>query len=425
MTGRDIVIAALLGAEEFAFATAPLVVLGCDMMRVCNLDTCPAGIATQNPELRKNFAGKPEYVENLMRFLAEEVREHMARIGVKTFKELIGRVELLRQRTRTFNEKARTIDLSELLYQMRTANNEDERYFSRPQEHRLESSLDVNTLLPLCRDTIECGDRSSYRLKINNTNRTAGCILSSEIVKKYGPKGLKEDTVTLEFDGSAGQSFGAFLINGVTLKLNGEGNDYLGKGCCGGKIIVAPSARKINAFEGQIIIGNVAFYGATAGQAYIRGGAGERFCVRNSGLTAVVEGVGDHACEYMTGGCAVILGETGRNFGAGMSGGTAYVYDPENKFINNCNVSGINVAPLGPEDKKHLRGLLEKHKKYTGSLKAAAVLKAYETESARFVKVIPKDYQRILEAYSEADKASLTGEEKLLYAFNKVTANKE
>ncbi|MDR3076143.1 MAG: glutamate synthase large subunit, partial [Synergistaceae bacterium] len=328
LTGRDVVIAGLLGGEEFGFSSAVLVALGCDMMRVCNLDTCPVGIATQNPALRKKFSGKPEHVENFMRFLATEVREWMAMVGAHTFNELIGHVELLRVKYKINNEKARTVDLSGLLSQPSSIDRKEDRYFHFPQEHMLQRSLDRNTLIPLCMPRLERGEKIVSRFAIDNTNRTIGAMLSGEIVRKYGTDGLPDGSVWLMFDGCAGQSFGAFLTRGVTLELRGQANDHVGKGMSGGRIIISPpDGWKPEAGE-NVIIGNVAFYGATSGEAYIRGVAGERFCVRNSGVTAVAEGVGDHGCEYMTSGVAVILGPTGRNFGAGMSGGVAYVYDP-------------------------------------------------------------------------------------------------
>jgi glutamate synthase (ferredoxin) len=421
LTGRDIVVAALLGAEEFAFATAPLVVLGCDMLRVCNLDTCPVGIATQNPELCKRFAGKPEYVENLMRFLAREVREWMARIGVRKFEDLVGHVELLRQNPSAINDKAKTVDLSGLLYQPKAVDNAGARRFTQPQDHALRRTADQNTLLSLCRSAIERkGAKARYSLPVNNRNRTIGCMLSSEIVRAHGAEGLPDAAVALRFDGSAGQSFGAFLAKGVELTLYGESNDHVGKGLSGGRIIVRPPEDSSFDAAENIIIGNVALYGATAGEAYIRGVAGERFCVRNSGATAVAEGVGDHGCEYMTGGRVAILGKVGRNFAAGMSGGIAYVFDPEAVFVQNCNGEGLIVGPLDGDDRKELKRLLEAHLAYTGSDRAKAILDDFPAMAKVFLKIIPEGYKRILAAMEEAKKRKLNGEERVLFAFEKV-----
>jgi glutamate synthase (ferredoxin) len=419
LTGRDIVIAALLGAEEFAFATAPLVALGCDMMRVCNLDTCPVGIASQNPELCKRFAGKPEYVENLMRFLAQETREVMARMGVRRFADLIGRVEFLHRNPTDINDKAKTVDLSKLLCRPTVAAGAGGR-FTQPQDHALQRTVDRNTLLSLCRTAIEKKGRVRYELPVNNRNRTIGCMLSSEIVRAHGAEGLPDAAVRLRFDGSAGQSFGAFLAKGVELTLCGESNDHVGKGLSGGRIIVIPPADASFDPGENIIIGNVALYGATAGEAYIRGVAGERFCVRNSGATAVAEGVGDHGCEYMTGGKVVILGKTGRNFAAGMSGGVAYVMDFASSFMQNCNREGLCIDALDGNDKKELKRLLEAHLLYTGSARAKAVLDDFNASVKCFLKIIPEGYRRILAALDEAKDQKLQGEDRLLYAFGKV-----
>jgi glutamate synthase domain-containing protein 3 len=390
LTGRDIVIAALLGAEEFGFATSVLVALGCDMMRVCNLDTCPVGIATQNPDLRKKFNGKPEYVENFFLFLAQEVREWMALMGMHKFTELIGHVELLRVKYKINNEKARTVDLSGLLFQPSSIESTEDRFFHYPQAHKLKKSLDRNTLLPLCFPNLESAERITSRLGITNSNRTVGCMLSSEITRSFGIDGLPDDTIRLVFDGSAGQSFGAFLAKGVTLELHGEANDHVGKGLSGGRIIITPPDDANYGSGDNVIIGNVALYGATSGEAYVCGVAGERFCVRNSGATAVAEGIGDHGCEYMTGGRAVILGPTGRNFGAGMSGGEAYVYDPDEKLKGNSNLGMIGFTALSEEDAEVLMEILKKHRSYTGSSRALGILENFEREIASFVKVVPK-----------------------------------
>ncbi|MDR1136155.1 MAG: glutamate synthase large subunit [Clostridiales Family XIII bacterium] len=423
LTGRDIIIAALLGAEEFAFATAPLVVMGCDMMRVCNLDTCPVGIATQNPELCKKFYGKPEYIVNLMRFLAQETREWMARIGVRSFNDLVGHVELLKQADIDINDKASTVDLSGLLYQPKAVDYAGARYFTKPQDHALGVTVDKNTLLSLCRPAIEHrGVKASYHLPLNNKNRTVGCMLSSEIVRRHGAEGLPDASIRLRFDGSAGQSFGAFLIKGVELELHGDSNDHVGKGLSGGRIIVRPPENAVFDPGENIIIGNVALYGATGGEAYIRGVAGERFGVRNSGASAVVEGVGDHGCEYMTGGCVVILGRTGRNFAAGMSGGIAFVWDVDKAFKEKCNMSMVSLSAVDKQDLIKLKEMLEKHLAYTGSGRARTILENFAQEAKSFVKVIPNDYKKVLDALDDARAQKLPADEHMLYAFNKVVS---
>ena len=423
LTGRDVAVAALLGAEEFGFATGPLISLGCVMMRVCNLDTCPVGIATQNPKLRKRFCGKPEYVENFMRFIAQDLREWMAKIGVKTVEEMIGHVERLSQKPLHHNEKewkARNVDLSSLLYQPKICSNDFERYHNVSQDHELEKTLDQNTLLTLCHPAIYHGKTVESKLAIQNTDRVTGTILSSEITRVHGEEGLPDDQIRLHFVGSAGQSFGAFLAPGVTLKLSGDCNDYIGKGLSGGKIIVVPKDEaKFDASE-NVIAGNVAFYGAISGEAYIRGVAGERFCVRNSGITAVVEGIGDHGCEYMTGGRVAVLGKTGRNFAAGMSGGIAYVYDPDETFLENCNTEMVLVEQVSAkEDQDELKKMIQKHAELTGSPVAEKILKNRELK--KFKKVIPKDYKRVLEVLKEEDQKGTDREEALLIAFETVT----
>ena len=327
-TGRDVVIAALLGAEEFGFATTALVTLGCIMMRVCHLDTCPVGVATQNPELRAKFAGDPEYVVNFMRFIAQEMREHMAELGFRTVNEMVGRADRIEMRRAVEHLKAQGMDYSAILYQPKVGP-EVGRYCQIPQNHGLENALDNQVLLDLAAPALERKEKVKATLDIRNTNRVVGTILGSEVTRRYGPQGLPEDTIHFHFQGSAGQSFGAFIPPGMTLELEGDANDYFGKGLSGGKVMLYPPEDSTFAPEENIIVGNVAFYGATNGEAYIRGMAGERFCVRNSGVRAVVEGVGDHACEYMTGGRVVVIGKTGRNFAAGMSGGIAYVLDED------------------------------------------------------------------------------------------------
>jgi glutamate synthase (ferredoxin) len=417
MTGRDVAIAAMLGAEEFGFATAPLVVLGCVMMRVCNLDTCPAGIATQNPLLRKNFSGKPEYVENFMRFIAQELREHMASLGVRKLVDLVGRTDLLQMESAANNPKTKGLDYSKIFYRPDVPNDWG-RYKQRSQEHSLEDSLDSRVLLDLCRPALERGEKVNVSLPIRNVNRVVGTILGAEITKRYGSKGLPEDTVHLKFVGSAGQSFGAFLPRGVTLCIEGDSNDHLGKGLSGGKIVVYPPANSHFKPEDNIIIGNVGFYGATGGEAYVCGMAGERFCVRNSGVTAVVEGVGDHACEYMTGGKVAVLGRTGRNFGAGMSGGVAYVFDADGNFPSRVNREMVDLEELSdPAEIAALRELIHRHVKATGSARGKHILAGWSGSVKRFVKVMPRDYRRMLLAIDKASQAGLDGEEALMAAF--------
>jgi glutamate synthase (ferredoxin) len=415
-TGRDVVIAALLGAEEFGFATAPLVTLGCIMMRVCHLNTCPAGVATQDPRLRQNFTGDPAHTVNFMRFIAQEVREIMAELGFRTLNEMIGRTDVLEAQQAVDHWKAKGIDLSKILYQPEVGD-EVGRYCQIPQDHGLENSLDLRVLLDLCQPAIAYGEKVTATLPIKNTNRVVATILGNEITKRHW-EGLPEDTVYLNFHGSAGQSFGAFVPKGVTLNLSGDANDYVGKGLSGGKIIIAPPPESTFAAEDNIIIGNVAFYGATAGEAYISGIAGERFCVRNSGVTTVVEAVGDHGCEYMTGGTVVILGSTGRNFAAGMSGGVAYVLDEAGDFASRCNRQMVNLEPLeDPEEITDLHQLIQRHADYTGSAKAKRVLAAWEAMLPQFIKVMPKDYKRVLQAIKDAIAAGLTGDDALTAAF--------
>ncbi|HML97229.1 MAG TPA: glutamate synthase large subunit [Tepidiformaceae bacterium] len=395
-TGRDVVIAALLGAEEFGFATAPLVVMGCIMMRVCHLDTCPVGIATQNPELRAKFAGRPEHVINFFRFIAEEVREHMAQLGFRTLDEMIGRSDLLDVRRAVNHWKAQGLDLSAILYRPEVGPEVAIRRVAE-QDHGLARALD-NELIRLCQPAIERGEKVTLDLPIRNTNRTVGTMLGSELTRRYGMSGLPDDTIDIQFHGSAGQSFGAFLPSGITLRLEGDTNDYAGKGLSGGKLIVCPPEVEGFIPEENIVIGNVALYGATSGAAFFRGVAGERFMVRNSGAVGVVEGTGDHGCEYMTGGRAVIIGQTGRNFGAGMSGGIAYVLDEEGDFATRCNLEMVGLEALEePEDLDLVKGLLERHVEYTDSAVARRILEDWPAMANRFVKVMPKEYRRVLE----------------------------
>ncbi len=417
MTGRDVVLAALLGAEEFGFATAPLVVLGCVMMRICNLDTCPVGVATQNPELRKNFKGQPEHLVNFMRFIAQQVRELMAELGFRTINEMVGQTQALESIADQSHGKAATLDLASLLYQPAVPASYG-RYCSKQQDHRLEQSLDMTKLLGICKPALDSGASVTAHLPVQNTNRVVGTILGSEITRKYGAAGLPEDTIRLYFNGSAGQSFGAFLPKGVTMTLSGDTNDHLGKGLSGGKLIVAPPPGSFFPAEKNVITGNVALYGAIAGEAYLRGVAGERFAVRNSGATAVVEGVGDNGCEYMTGGKVVVLGRVGRNFAAGMSGGIAYVFDESGYFPRRCNTQMVMLEKLeDAEEIEMLRQLIEKHLLLTQSAVAAKMLADWENTHGHFVRVIPKDYKRMIRYITDFRKQGLEEEEAIMAAF--------
>jgi len=415
-TGRDVVIAALLGAEEFGFATGPLVAMGCIMMRVCHLDTCPVGVATQNPELRRRFTGKPEDVVNFMRFIAQDVREHMAALGARTLDELVGRTDLLTVHQQTGHPKAAGLDLSALLFRP-DVGPEVGRICTQAQDHGLEHTLDRTTLLNLCAPALESGAPVEATLPIRNIHRTVGTILAGELTRRHGPAGLPEDTIRLTFQGSAGQSFAAFLSPGVTFRLEGDANDYVAKGLSGGKLIIVPPDGSTFVPEDNIIIGNVAFYGATGGEAYIRGAAGERFAVRNSGATTVVEGVGDHGCEYMTGGRVAVLGATGRNFAAGMSGGIAYVLDADGRFAGRANSDMVDLLPLDDADARELNDMVWKHAVYTGSTVAWHLLADWNAARGRFVKVLPKDYGRVLRALAEAEAAGLSGDDAVMAAF--------
>jgi glutamate synthase (ferredoxin) len=416
-TGRDVAIAALLGAEEFGFATAPLVSVGCIMMRVCHLNTCPVGVATQDPKLREKFTGTPEHVINFMRFIAEDLRELMAQMGFRSIDEMVGRVDRLEPRKAIDHWKAKGFDFSNILYQP-DLGPEVGRYCQEKQDHGLDKSLDVTTLLDLCSPAIEKGEPVRATLPLRNVNRVVGTITGSEITKKWGAKGLPEDTVRITFNGSAGQSFGAFMPPGMTFIIEGDANDYCGKGLSGGKIIVRPPAKSGFVAAENIIVGNVALYGATAGEAYLNGMAGERFAVRNSGVDTVVEAVGDHACEYMTGGHVVVLGPTGRNFGAGMSGGIAYVLDENGSFPANINMQMVEVEALtDPAEIARVRKLVEQHLHWTDSTRARQVLEDWEAMVKRFVKVIPKDFKRMLACIARAHDQGLTGDEAIMVAF--------
>ena len=394
-TGRDVVIATLLGAEEFGFATAPLVTLGCIMMRKCHLNTCPVGIATQDPELRKKFEGKPESVVNYFFMLAEEVREIMAELGFRTFTDMIGRTEFLDTRPAVDHWKAKGIDLSSILIKAPIIYEGTQVYCVQSQDHGLDKALD-NDLITAAEPALARGERVAIERPIVNINRVVGTMLSHEVTKRTEGHGLADDTIHIKLNGSAGQSLGAWLAKGITLEVEGDANDYVGKGLSGGRIaIYPPRVSQFNAEE-NVLLGNVALYGATSGEAYFNGIAAERFCVRNSGATAVVEGVGDHGCEYMTGGRVVILGETGRNFGAGMSGGIAYVLDKDDSFSTRCNLETLDLDPLEDQDLSELKLLIERHLEHTGSAVASRLLSDWANASQQFVKVMPQDYKRVL-----------------------------
>jgi glutamate synthase (NADPH/NADH) large chain len=406
-TGRDVVIGALLGADEFGFATAPLVVEGCIMMRKCHLNTCPVGVATQDPELRKRFTGQPEHVVNYFFFVAEEVRELMASIGVAKFDDLIGRADLLDMQAGIEHWKINGLDFSKVFH-LPAMPAEVSRKHNDVQDHGLTHALD-NKLVAMAKPALEEGKKVVLDVAISNTNRTVGTMLSNQIATRFGHAGLPDDSIHINFNGTSGQSFAAFLAKGITFELSGEGNDYVGKGLCGGRIIIKPPVAFGGLAHENIIVGNTVMYGATTGESYFRGVAGERFCVRNSGATAVVEGVGNHGCEYMTGGTVVVLGVTGQNFAAGMSGGVAYVYDEDGLFAKRCNMSMValekveaadaavgKVQHLNQPDEVTLKTLIEKHANYTGSVRAQALLADWAASRSKFVKVMPIEYKRAL-----------------------------
>ena len=418
MSGRDVAIAALLGAEEFGFATAPLVTMGCVMMRVCNLDTCPVGIATQNPELRKRFAGKPEYVINFMRFIAEELREYMAKLGIRTVDELVGRTDLLKVRDVPTSKRAATLDLSRILNNPYAK--EKKGMIFNPKkvfDFELNKTLDERVLVKELLPSLEKKQKRILELDVKNTDRTFGTIFGSEITRRY-PDGLEEDSYVLKCKGAGGQSFGAFIPKGLTLELTGDSNDYFGKGLSGGKLIVyPPTGVKFKADE-NIIIGNVALYGATSGKAYINGVAGERFCVRNSGATAVVEGVGDHGCEYMTGGRVAILGKTGKNFAAGMSGGVAYVLDMDSDLYTKVNKQMVNIEKVTSKfDVSELKGMIEEHVAATNSETGKEILDHFKEYLPKFKKIIPRDYERMLTRILQLEEKGLSSEQAKTEAF--------
>ena len=415
MTGKDVVLACLLGAEEFGFATAPLIVLGCVMMRACHLDTCPVGIATQNPELRYKFAGDPDHVVHFMRFVAEEVRELMAQLGFRTVEEMVGRTDVLTISDRAKTHwKANNLDLSKLLYQV-----EGPRTYQTPQNHKIDESMDITKILPAVEKAIENGETIDLHYHIKNTNRVTGTIVGSEISKKYGEAGLPENTINLHFTGSAGQSFGAFIPKGMSMYLTGDANDYIGKGLSGGKIVAkAPNSDSFVAKD-NVIIGNVAFYGATSGEAYVNGKAGERFAVRNSGASIVVEGIGDHGLEYMTGGEVVILGDVGKNFAAGMSGGVAYVLaSNKDHFQHLCNKEMISFEAIeNREEIEKLKGLIQNHVEETESIIASQILDNWNKYVKKFIKVIPKDYKRMITSIQNGLTNGLSEEDAIMKAF--------
>lgn len=422
MTGRDVAIAALLGAEEFGFATAPLVVMGCVMMRVCNLDTCPVGIATQNEELRKRFAGKPEHVVNFMYFVATELREYMAKLGFRTVDEMIGRTDKLVQKN-VNGWKANKVDLSRILY---TPESEfklkasEKSYF----DHKLYDTIDERVLISEARGALESKEKVVIEVNATNTDRAFGTLLGSEITRRYKNEGLEEDTIVVKVNGAGGQSFGAFIPKGLTLCLSGDSNDYLGKGLSGGKIIVKDRLSNNLKPQDNILIGNVALYGATSGKVFINGVAGERFCVRNSGAKAVVEGVGDHGCEYMTGGIVVVLGNIGRNFGAGMSGGKAYIYDADGTKANKVNKEMVYIEAVDSKDEEELKKLIIEHFNMTNSEIAKEVLENFEINKSFFIKVMPKDYKKMMNTVNEYQKKGYETEEAEKLAFYEITGAK-
>ncbi len=415
-TGRDVVVGALLGAEEFGFATGPLIALGCIMMRACHLNTCPVGVATQDPRLRAKFTGQPEHVVNFMRFIAMEVREYMAELGFRTFDEMVGRSERIEMRRAVDHWKARNVDFSRILFKP-TVPKHYGRTCQIKQDHGLEKTLDGTTLLELAKPALDEKKPVRATLPIRNTNRVVGTMTGSEITRRYGPAGLPDDTIHFHFKGSAGQSFGAFIPPGLTLVLEGDANDYIGKGLSGGRLVVFPPKEAGFVAEENIIVGNVAFYGATAGEAFIRGVAGERFCVRNSGIDAVVEGVGDHACEYMTGGRVVVLGPTGRNFAAGMSGGVAYVVDCDGKFAGRCNKQMVSIGGPQESDLPAVKRMIERHAELTGSALARRLLDRWSDTAARIVRVMPNDYRRMLDAQAKMRAKGLPQDEAEMAAF--------
>ena len=417
MTGRDVAIACMLGAEEFGFATAPLVTMGCVMMRVCNLDTCPVGIATQNPQLRKRFKGKPEYVVNFMHFVAQELREYMAKLGIRTVDELVGRTDLLKMKEDIANPRARKVDLSNILENPYAGEHFCGYENKLEYDFKLEDTLDERVLLKKLKSALANGQKKSLQIDVSNVDRSLGTILGSEITRQY-PEGLPEDTFTIQCSGSGGQSFGAFIPRGLTLELVGDSNDYFGKGLSGGKLVVYPPKSAQFAAEDNIIIGNVALYGATSGKAFINGVAGERFCVRNSGAMAVVEGVGDHGCEYMTGGRVAVLGPTGKNFAAGMSGGIAYVLDEKRDLYKRVNKALVSLEEVtGKYDVQELKEMIQEHVAYTNSARGKEILEHFGEYLPKFKKIMPHDYRRMMNTIVQMEEKGLSSEQAQIEAF--------
>ncbi len=423
MSGRDVAIAAMLGAEEFGFATAPLVTMGCVMMRVCNLDTCPVGVATQNPELRKRFAGKPEYVVNFMRFIAEELREYMAKLGVKTVDELVGRTDFLEAKTDVYGSgRASKVDLSNILNNPYIKEAASIRYDKKNVfDFELGKTVDERILIKKLSDAMDKKQNRSVEVDVKNTDRALGTLLGAEITRRFG-ESLADDTYTVKCTGAGGQSFGAFIPKGLTLELVGDSNDYFGKGLSGGKLIVYPPTGVSYKEDENIIIGNVALYGATSGKAYINGIAGERFCVRNSGATAVVEGTGDHGCEYMTGGRVVVLGRTGKNFAAGMSGGVAYVLDEDTTLYKRVNKQLVSMEAVSNKyDVLELKQLITEHVAYTNSKKGKEILDNFGEYLPKFKKIMPHDYKKMLNMIVQMEEKGLSSEQAQIEAFYAAT----
>lgn len=418
MSGRDVAIAAILGAEEFGFATAPLVTMGCVMMRVCNLDTCPVGVATQNPKLRKRFTGKPEYVINFMRFMAENLREYMAKLGVRSIDELVGRTEFLKVRESAVSRRAETLNLEQILYNPYEGTKTPVIFDSKKvYDFELEKTLDERVLVKELLPALKKGQRRSIEVEIGNTDRTFGTIFGSEITRRY-PEGLPEDSYVVKCTGAGGQSYGAFIPKGLTLELVGDSNDYFGKGLSGGKLIVYPPRGVKYRHEENIIIGNVALYGATGGKAFINGVAGERFAVRNSGAMAVVEGVGDHGCEYMTGGRVAVLGKTGRNFAAGMSGGVAYVLDLDSDLYQNVNKQMVHIERITSKfDVNELKSMIQEHVSCTNSEIGKKILERFTDYLPKFKKIIPVDYEKMLTTILQMEEQGMSSEQAKVEAF--------
>ena len=422
MTGRDVAIACMLGADEFGFGTTALIAMGCIMMRVCNKDTCPVGIATQNPELRKRFCGKPEYIVNFMKFVAQELREIMARLGIRTVAELVGRSDFLDVRKDLEGSRASLLDLHQILDNPYVEDRKDAMYNpADAYDFQLDKTLDMKVLLKEFKKNLKTGEKKQVNLKVSSTDRALGTILGSEITKHFGEE-LPEDTFVVNCTGGGGQSFGAFIPKGLTLRLEGDSNDYFGKGLSGGKLILYPPKKSTFQADENVIVGNVALYGATSGKAYIAGVAGERFAVRNSGAYAVVEGVGDHGCEYMTGGRVAVLGTTGKNFAAGMSGGIAYVLDEESDLYLRANKGIVALeAVTSKADVMELKGMIEAHVEATGSVKGKKILEHFSDYLPKFKKVIPNDYKKMQNMIVRMEEKGFNNEEAQIEAFYAAT----